>query len=158
MVFGSRPVICCTEPEAFPTPERTFEATATAGALAIASPALGEIESNPFADTSMYDDFTCRSIARRFDCFMPLASTAMKVTSASPIMSAAAVAAVRPGFLRVFSPDETIRGRVEADSGRSLANPRPRSRRITESTTQTTSTTSVTPTATMNPQPIAVLR
>jgi hypothetical protein len=48
-------VICCTEPEAFATPERTFEATATSGALAIASPALGEIESNPFAETTCDD-------------------------------------------------------------------------------------------------------
>ena len=38
------------------------------------------------------------SIASRFELFIPAESTAMKVTSARPIISAAAVDAVRPGL------------------------------------------------------------
>ncbi len=38
------------------------------------------------------------SIASRFDAFIPFASVATKATSATPIISAAAVAAVRPGL------------------------------------------------------------
>ncbi len=74
----------------------------------------------------MYCDFTCSSIAPRFDDFIPLARTAMKVTSASPIISAAAVAAVRPGFLRAFSPESRSVAGSERTSGRSLAKPLPR--------------------------------
>ncbi len=151
-------MICCTEPDALPTPERTFEATATSGSFTIALPALGEIESNPLAETSMYVDFTCRSIARRFDSFIPFASTAMKVTSARPIIRAAAVAAVRPGLRRVFSPESRSVAGSKRTSGLSLAKPRPRSRRTTPSTTHTTSTTSSTRIAAMKPQPIALLR
>ena len=38
------------------------------------------------------------SIASRFDAFIPFASVATKATSATPIINAAAVAAVRPGL------------------------------------------------------------
>ena len=40
----------------------------------------------------------CFSIASRFEAFIPFVSVAMKATSAIPIISAAAVAAVRPGL------------------------------------------------------------
>ena len=45
---------------------------------------------------------TCSSIAWRLETLRPSASTEMKETSAIPIMSAAAVDAVRPGLRTVF--------------------------------------------------------
>ena len=42
------------------------------------------------------------SIASRFEAFIPFASVATKATSATPIISAAAVAAVRPGLRTEF--------------------------------------------------------
>jgi hypothetical protein len=67
-------------------------------------------------------------MAPRFDCFIPFASTATKVTSAMPIMRAAAVEAVRPGFRREFSfaTPFTIRSgrRFGNSAGHSGLNPR----------------------------------
>ena len=71
----------------------------------------------------------------------------MNVTSASPIISAAAVAAVRPGLLRAFSPESLSVAGSERTSGRSLAKPPPRTALTTWITSQMTSATSVTATA-----------
>ena len=72
----------------------------------------------------------------------------MKVTSASPIISAAAVAAVRPGFLRVFSPESrSVAGSkrtLRQVAGEASAREAALDDRITS---QMTSTTSVTTTA-----------
>ena len=52
------------------------------------------------------------------DCTMPAASVATRVTSARPIMSAAAVEAVRCGLRRLFSPPSWVLSR----SGRKRGN------------------------------------
>ena len=61
-----------------------------------------------------------RSIASLFDTRRPLASTEMNVTSAIPIISAAAVAAVRPGLRRAFSRPMRLIRRDGSTPGNSI--------------------------------------
>src|SRR5439155_1424370 len=102
-----------------------LDATLTSGERARAAPALGAKGLKPSCPVSMYSAFTWRSTAPRLDCFIPFASTAMKVTSARPIIRAAAVEAVRPGFLRAFSPESLSVAGSNRSSGSSLGQHQP---------------------------------
>ena len=105
-----------------------LEAAVTSGDCATASPMAVGNGVKPSVDVTRYCALTCLSIASRFDPFMPFARTEMNVTSARPIISAAAVAAVRPGARREFSPASLSVAGSNETSGRSLGWPRFRTR------------------------------
>jgi hypothetical protein len=79
------------------------DASATPGASAAARPAAAGKADQPFCEVITQSAFTCCSIARSIEPCTPLPSTATNETSASPIISAAAVEAVRAGLRVAFS-------------------------------------------------------
>ena len=139
IVAGSMPVTYCAEPTTLPRSERTAETSrAASGESASASPAPGdERREAVLRGDDEVGARPGRSIASRFEALIPFASTATNVTSATPIMSAAAVEAVRRGF-RVELPRGELAGgaadprrrpaddrreRLDRSDGESIATP-----------------------------------
>ena len=78
-------------------------ATATPGVVAAVGTVAGGIVCPWLWGVMIRLALTLRSSAPRNVCLNPLTNTATKTTSATPIISAAAVIAVRPGFRMAFS-------------------------------------------------------
>ena len=104
-VRGSRPRTWTLPavPVAFPRLFRHAETTATPGSFATSRPAAGGIGENPSPFCSRKSPRKFWSIVLLMPALSPAANTATKVTSARPIIKAAAVTAVRPGLRIVFS-------------------------------------------------------
>src|SRR6266480_7931123 len=98
MVDGSTPLTLTFALPIRPRSERRSEATVTPGALVTARPAPAGNADQPFCEVTTQSAVTCLPIARSIDPCTPLPSTATNETSARPIINAAAVDAVRPGF------------------------------------------------------------
>src|SRR5690348_13200079 len=86
-----------------PRSARIDDACVTPGACAAATPAATGKPDQPFCDVTTHGETTCERIALFIESCTPLPSTATNETSASPIINAAAVDAVRDGFRTAFS-------------------------------------------------------
>ncbi len=95
------------EPKILASPVRTLAIASTPGAFAAASAAVVGIGSKLFWAVIAYAAVNSSSTALVKVEMIPWASTATKVTSASPIISAAAVEAVRCGLRRALSRAST---------------------------------------------------
>ncbi len=92
----------CLEPKIFALAPRTGTTSAPGTRARLAS-AAGSNGVKLSFETVTKSAFTWSSIASTTEERSPCASTATKAISASPIIRAAAVLAVRPGFRRAFS-------------------------------------------------------
>ncbi len=81
----------------------SVETVCTPGTLRTAAAAAVGIGSKPFVFWISSSPWKLLSIASAIDALSPAANTVTNETSASPIISAAAVAAVRDGFRCEFS-------------------------------------------------------
>src|SRR5438034_188614 len=86
-----------------PRSARIDEDRSTPGAFAAASPAAVGKPDQPFWDVTIHGAGNWPLIALSIEPWTPLPSTATNETSASPIISAAAVDAVLDGFRTAFS-------------------------------------------------------
>ena len=126
----------CPEPSTSNAPNRSGLATATPGTLAMRSAIAGlKLEPGPASPTTTRSPRNAWSIWPLIDSFSELAKIVIRPTSATPIMSAAAVDAVRRGLRTAFSRASRPGMPRQRGSGAPMA--RPTGRAITGPSTAT---------------------
>src|SRR3954464_6707676 len=90
-------------PWTFAFVSRSAETVATPGTFATAGPTAAGIGEKPSSWSTAMLPASVRSMRLSIDARRPLANTVTNTTSASPIISAAEVTAVRPGWRVEFS-------------------------------------------------------
>ena len=124
---------------------RRVETSSTPGTWRAASAARGEIGEKPSEFCSTSSPWKLSSTAVAIELLIPAAKTVTKATTARPIISAAAVTAVRAGLRCVFSRARRPMRRRISSSGRPASEASGRTRRGLKSETPSRTATAPAP-------------